>query len=297
MKFPPHRPVMAKEVLYWLNPKPGGLYVDCTLGAGGHTQAILEKTNGQVKIVGIDRDEEALSIAREQLCDYREQLILIKDNFKKLPQILKERKIERVDGILYDLGVSSMQMDTPERGFSFRYLAPLDMRMDTGQKLTASHLVNQLPERQLEDIFFKLGEERWARRVAKFIVQERRNHPLGTTGDLVEIIRRAIPSEVRRKRRIHFATKVFQALRIKVNAELENLRSGLEVSFDLLRKGGRICVISYHSLEDRIIKEEFKKREGEKINILTKKIIKPSFQEITANPRARSAKMRVAERI
>jgi len=297
MKFPPHRPVMAKEVLYWLNPKPGGLYVDCTLGAGGHTQAILEKTNGQVKIVGIDRDEEALSIAREQLCDYREQLILIKDNFKKLPQILKERKIERVDGILYDLGVSSMQMDTPERGFSFRYLAPLDMRMDTGQKLTASHLVNQLPERELEDIFFKLGEERWARRVAKFIVQERRNHPLGTTGDLVEIIRRAIPSEVRRKRRIHFATKVFQALRIKVNAELENLRSGLEVSFDLLRKGGRICVISYHSLEDRIIKEEFKKREGEKINILTKKIIKPSFQEITANPRARSAKMRVAERI
>jgi 16S rRNA (cytosine1402-N4)-methyltransferase len=297
MKFPPHRPVMAKEVLYWLNPKVGGVYVDCTLGAGGHTQALLEKTNGQVKIVGIDWDEEALKIAREQLGDYKEQIILIKENFKNLLQILKKEKIEKVDGILYDLGVSSMQLDTPERGFSFRYLAPLDMRMDTGQKLTASHLVNQLPEKELEDIFFRLGEERWARRVAKFIIQERKNHPLRTTRELVEITRKAIPAEVRRKRRIHFATKIFQALRIRVNAELENLKSSLEVSFDLLWRGGRICIISYHSLEDRIVKEEFKKREKKKINILTKKVIKPSFQEIKTNPRARSAKMRVGERI
>ncbi|RLE07470.1 16S rRNA (cytosine(1402)-N(4))-methyltransferase [Candidatus Aerophobetes bacterium] len=297
MKSFPHCPVMTEEVLYWLNPKPGGLYVDCTLGAGGHSRSILEKTNGQAKILGIDWDEEALRIAKEKLNDYKHQIVLIRENFKNLPQILKEEKIEKVDGILYDLGVSSMQLDAPKRGFSFRYTAPLDMRMDTGQKLTAAHLVNQLSKKELENIFLNLGEERWARRVAEFIIQERKNHPLETTRDLVETIRKAIPAKVRQKRKIHFATKIFQALRIKVNAELENLKSGLEASFNLLQRGGRICVISYHSLEDRIVKEEFKRRKGKEICILTKKVIKPSFQEIKTNPRARSAKLRAAERI
>lgn len=288
---------MLKEVLWWLNIREGGVYLDCTVGAGGHSRAILDEMRGKVRIIGIDRDEEALKIASQELKEYKEQATLIKANFKHLPQILKEENIGLVDGIIYDLGLSSMQLDSQTRGFSFRWTAPLDMRMNSSQTLTAAHLIGELSQKELEDIFFELGEERWARRIAKFIVEERRQNPIKTTSDLLEVMRRAVPAKFRRGRRAHFATRVFQALRIKVNEELENLRASLGHSFDLLQKEGRVCVISYHSLEDRIVKQKFNEAKEEKLNILTKKVIRPSKKEVRINPRARSAKLRVAERI
>ncbi len=292
-----HRPVMLKEVLQWLNIREGGVYLDCTVGAGGHSRAILDETRGRVRIIGIDRDKEALKIASQELREYKEQTTLIKANFKELPQILKEENIGLLDGIVYDLGLSSMQLDSQTRGFSFRWTAPLDMRMNSSQALTAAHLVGELSQKELEDIFFKLGEERWARRIARFIVEERKQNPVKTTSDLLEVMRRAVPAKFRKGRRTHFATRVFQALRIKVNEELENLRVSLSHSFDLLQKKGRVCVISYHSLEDRIVKQKLNEAKEEKLNVLTKKVIRPSKKEVRINPRARSAKLRVAERI
>ena len=296
MKFL-HQPVMVRQVLHWLAPKEGDVYVDCTIGTGGHSKAILEKAKGRITLVGIDRDKETLKVAKEALKKYQSQISLIKANFKHLPQILKDKRIREVGGILYDLGLSSFQLKSRERGFSFRWAAPLDMRVDRSQKITAAHLVNNLPVTELEDIFLKLGEERWGRRVAEFIVRERKKSPLKTTWDLVEVVRKAIPSEVRKKRRIHFATKIFQALRIKVNQELENIKTALPASFDLLRPGGRVCVISYHSLEDRIVKREFSKVQGGRLKILTKRVVKPSSDEILANPSARSARLRAAQRL
>ncbi len=288
---------MLKEILWWLSIREGGVYLDCTVGAGGHSRAILDEMRGKVRIIGIDRDEEALKIASQELKEYKEQTTLIKANFKELPQILKEENVDLVNGIMYDLGLSSIQLDSQTRGFSFRWTAPLDMRMDSSQALTAAHLVGELSQKELEDIFFELGEERWARRIAEFIVEERRQNPIKTTSNLLEVMRRAVPAKFRRGRRTHFATRVFQALRIKVNEELENLRVSLSYSFDLLQKEGRVCVISYHSLEDRIVKQKFNEAKEEKLNILTKKVIRPSKKEVRINPRARSARLRVAERI
>jgi len=290
-----HIPVMVQEVLCWLHPEENSVYVDCTVGGGGHSKAILEKLKGKINILGIDRDEEALKIARAELGRYGEQVMLRQRNFRDLSVVLAEEGIGKVDGAFYDLGLSTIQLDDPRRGFSFRYDGPLDMRMDRSQSLTAAHLLRQLPGEELGDIFFRLGQERWAKRVAQFVVQERRVHPIETTSDLVEVIRKAIPARVRTKRKIHFATKIFQALRIQVNQELENIRESLICCFDLVRRQGRICFISYHSLEDRIVKEEFKKRDGTTVRILTKKVIKPSQEEIRKNPRARSARLRTAE--
>jgi len=292
-----HQPVMVEEILHWLNPKKNGVYVDCTLGAGGHSKALLEKTKGGIRLIGIDRDEQALRVAKENLGTYRERISFIKGNFKDIFLILKRYKISSVDGILYDLGISSLQLNNPERGFSFRYNSLLDMRVDQSQELTATKLINELSCRELEDIFFKFGEERWARRIAEFIIRERQAHLLRTTEELVDVIRKAIPGEVRRKKKLHFATKVFQALRIAVNQELDNLTVSLNGAIGALGKKGRICVISYHSLEDRIVKREFKQGEGEKLTILTKKVVRPSNDEIKANSRARSAKLRVAEKL
>ncbi len=288
---------MLKEILWWLNIRERGVYLDCTVGAGGHSRAILDEMRGKVRIIGIDRDEEGLKIASQELKEYKEQTTLIKANFKDLPQVIKEENVGLVNGIIYDLGLSSMQLDSQTRGFSFRWTAPLDMRMDSSQALTAAHLVGELSQKELEDIFFELGEERWARRIAEFIVEERRQDPIKTTSNLLEVMRRAVPAKFRRGRRTHFATRVFQALRIKVNEELENLRVSLSYSFDLLHKEGRVCVISYHSLEDRIVKQKFNETKEEKLNILTKKVIRPSKKEVRINPRARSARLRVAERI
>ena len=288
---------MLKEVLWWFNIRERGVYLDCTVGAGGHSRAILDEMRGKVRIIGIDRDEEALKIASQELKEYKEQTTLIKANFRDLPQVIKEENVGLVNGIIYDLGLSSMQLDSQTRGFSFRWSAPLDMRMDSSQALTAAHLVGELSQKELEDIFFELGEERWARRIAEFIIEERRQNPIKTTSNLLEVMRRAVPAKFRRGRRTHFATRVFQALRIKVNEELENLRVSLSYSFDLLQKEGRVCVISYHSLEDRIVKQKFNEAKEEKLNILTKKVIRPSKKEVRINPRARSARLRVAERI
>jgi len=292
-----HQPVMVTEVLHWLAPKEGDVYVDCTIGTGGHSEAILEKARGRINLIGIDRDEETLKVAKEALKKYQSHISLVKANFKHLPQILKEKKIREVDSILYDLGLSSFQLKSRERGFSFRGSAPLDMRVDRSQKITAAYLVNNLSATELEDIFLRLGEERWARRVAEFVVRERQKSSLKTTWDLVEVVRKAIPAEVRKKRKIHFATKIFQALRIKVNQELENIKIALPLSFEWLRPGGRVCVISYHSLEDRIVKREFSEGKKNRLKILTKKVVKPSSNEILANPSARSARLRAAERL
>jgi len=292
-----HQPVMVTEVLHWLAPKEGDVYVDCTIGTGGHSEAILEKARGRINLIGIDRDEETLKVAKEALKKYQSHISLVKANFKHLPQILKEKKIREVDSILYDLGLSSFQLKSRERGFSFRGSAPLDMRVDRSQKITAAYLVNNLSAAELEDIFLRLGEERWARRVAEFVVRERQKSSLKTTWDLVEVVRKAIPAEVRKKRKIHFATKIFQALRIKVNQELENIKIALPLSFEWLRPGGRVCVISYHSLEDRIVKREFSEGKKNRLKILTKKVVKPSSNEILANPSARSARLRAAERL
>lgn len=297
MKPPPHVPVMVQEVIHWLAPEKGGIYVDCTLGCGGHTLAILESTGGKVKVVGIDRDEKTLEVAREHLEGYGEKLNLLRANFTEIDKVLKDKGIDKVDGILFDLGLSSFQLDDPDRGLSFRYDAPLDMRMDKQQELTAAQIVNRSPEEELAQIIRKLGEERWAKRMAKFIVREREEHPIITTKQLVDTLKRAVPAKFRRGRRIHFATRVFQALRIAVNDELNNLRIGLEKAIHQLLEGGRVCVISYHSLEDRIVKRKFKQAEGKELKLLTSSVVRPSKGETKDNPRARSARLRAAQRI
>ncbi|MBC7190283.1 16S rRNA (cytosine(1402)-N(4))-methyltransferase RsmH, partial [Candidatus Aerophobetes bacterium] len=266
-----HIPVMVKEVLYYLSPREGGIYVDCTVGTGGHSLAILQKTGGKVKLVGIDWDEEILRIASRRLEPYRESVILMQENFAEIDSVLKKYDLGKVDGFLYDLGVCQVHFDDFSRGFSFREDAPLDMRMDRRKDITAAHLVNSLSKRELEEVFLKLGEERWARRIAEFVVEERKKRPIETTGQLVEVLRKAIPAKFRRGRRLHFATKVFQALRIAVNQELENLKISLSKAIPLLGEGGRICVISYHSLEDRIVKQKFKQMEGKGLSLLTRR--------------------------
>ncbi|MCD6406778.1 16S rRNA (cytosine(1402)-N(4))-methyltransferase RsmH [Candidatus Aerophobetes bacterium] len=297
MKSSFHTPVMVKEVIEYLNPKENGVYVDCTLGTGGHSLAILEKIGGNIKLVGIDWDEEAIKVSSERLKDYKDKVVIVKANFADIDKILREKCIDRVNGVLYDLGLSSLQLENNKRGFSFLKDMPLDMRMDREGEITAGYLVNHLSKDELENIFWNFGQERWARRMAEFIVEERKKSPILTTKQLVDVLKKAVPSRFRRGRRIHFATKVFQALRIAVNQELENLEQSLSKAIRLLYSGGRICVISYHSLEDRIIKGKFKQVEGKELFILTRKVVKPSWEEVKSNPRSRSARLRAAERI
>ena len=288
-----HIPVLAAELVDLLNPRSGGIYVDCTLGAGGHTLAILERC-GDCFVVGLDVDPDALSLAKERLVMYERsgKVRIFRRSYTELPSILRELGIDEVDGIVADLGVSSIQLGNPLRGFSFNREGPLDMRMDPSQEKTAWDVINKYPEEKLAKIIREYGEERFARRIARSIVNSR---PINTTLQLVEAIRRAIPPSERRKRKRHFATKTFQAIRIEVNGELENVRKLLESSVDLLKIGGRLAVITFHSLEDRIVKRFFK--ESEKLKVLTKKPVVPSDEEKRKNPRARSAKLRVAERI
>ena len=306
-----HIPVLLKEVLKALRCQVPGIYVDCTVGAGGHTRAILAASPGN-RVIGIDRDEEVLRIAKENLKEFGDRITLIHDNFVNIDSILHGMGIRKVDGILFDLGVSSIQLESPERGFSFQKEGPLDMRMDKRESTTAADLVNHLSRKDLEDLFYKYGEERWARRIAMVIVRERNRHPITTTKDLVDIVMKAVP-EPYKHRKIHPATKVFQALRIAVNKELDDLKEALIKAISLLKKGGRLCVISFHSLEDRIVKHTFKDLAkgcicpphvpfcvcGRKkmVSILTPKPIIPQPEEIQLNPRARSAKMRCLEKI
>jgi 16S rRNA (cytosine1402-N4)-methyltransferase len=266
---------------------------------------ILKRTAPDGMVIGLDWDEEAVSEARKALIPFGERVKIFRENFIHLPQLLKTLKIEEVDGILLDLGLSSFQLEREERGFSFRRGGPLDMRMDQRMDRTAAYLVNHLSPEELEDILFKYGNERWAKRIAKAIAQERDRGPIETTQALGKIVYQTIPRRFH-SRKIDPATKTFQAFRIKVNDELENLRKILETGWTLLKKGGRMCVISFHSLEDRMVKETFRKLEKggtdglspeAVMRVLTKKPIIPSEEEQRKNPRSRSAKLRCAERV
>ncbi|HID55575.1 TPA: 16S rRNA (cytosine(1402)-N(4))-methyltransferase RsmH [Candidatus Poribacteria bacterium] len=287
-----HIPVLLDEVMCLLNPKDGGIYVDCTLGAGGHAERILQLSSPGGRLIGIDLDSEAISIARERLKRFGDRVSFVHANFADLDDILRSLGLEGVDGVLMDLGVSWIQLSDPKRGFSFRMEAPLDMRMDRRAPLTAYEVVNTKSERELREIFRKYGEERWAGRIARRIVRCRERSPILTTKQLARIVE----SAVTRRGRIHPATRVFQALRIYVNGELDNLERGLDSAIRWLKPGGRICVISFHSLEDRIVKWKFRGMKAH-LRIITPKPITPGGEEVKENPRSRSAKLRAAEAI
>ncbi len=291
-----HLPVLAGTVIEYLDPHPNGIYVDCTLGGGGHALKILERSAPTGRLVGIDRDGEAIEEARKSLKPYEGRTTIIHGNFSDLRELLMGLNIGEVDGILLDLGVSYHQLASGNRGFSFQWEGPLDMRMDQTQGEPASKLVNTLPHGELEAILRRYGEGRWARRIAKAIVRHRQKAPINTTAQLRDIISSAI---LKPPRRIHPATRAFQAIRIAVNDELNSLQRAIRNGIPLLKRGGRLCVISFHSLEDRIVKDTFRHYEKALglIAIITKKPISPSKGEISGNPRARSARLRVAERV
>jgi 16S rRNA (cytosine1402-N4)-methyltransferase len=307
-----HTPVLLQEAVESLACHPSGIYVDGTLGGGGHAFEILKRTGPDGKLVGIDADEEALAEAEKRLEPFGERKILVRSNFSYLSEVLAKLNINRVDGILLDLGISSHQLETPERGFSFALDAPLDMRMDRSSGMSAYDLINTLPEKDLKRIIRQYGEEQMSGRIARAIANRRRTEAIKTTGELAELIIRTMPPE-RKRGKIHPATKTFQAIRIAVNNELTNLEKALEDGIDLLATGGRFSIISFHSLEDRIVKDTFRSwekgcicptsipfcicRRPSKLKVLTKKPIVPKDEEVERNPRARSAKLRVAERI
>lgn len=291
-----HVPVMTAEVLHFLRPEQGGLFVDCTVGLGGHSRALLEA--GATRVIGLDRDLDALTLARETLAPWADRVELIHADFRAIAEILDSRQIAHVDGALADLGVSSLQFDAPGRGFSFQRDEPLDMRMDRSGGDTAADLVARSTERELADAIFQYGEERFSRRIARALVEARHEAPVATTGRLATIVRRSIPNR-RGYMRIDPATKTFQALRIWVNRELDRLDHFVEAAARRLRAGARLVVITFHSLEDRIVKHTLRalqQREG-LVQVLTKKPVGPGDEEIARNPRARSAKLRAAERM
>ena len=293
-----HIPVMSKEALELLRLPSGGVAVDGTLGLAGHALLMAQALGPHGHLIGIDRDSSSLVEAKKNLAGLNLRIDLKQGSFSSLDKILADLQVSAVDGILLDLGISSFQLDDEARGFAFRLDGPLDMRMDTeAQGVSAADLVNMLKEAQLEKIIFEFGEERFARRIAAAIVMQRSQAKITTTKNLADIILRALPKGYTRGR-IHPATRTFQALRIAVNEELEALSLGLEVCFRMLKKGGRLCVISFHSLEDRLVKNKFKSLgfEGEGI-ILTKRPLVASDEECAQNPRSRSAKMRGIERV
>ena len=291
-----HVPVLVEEVIQFLRPHPNGIYVDATLGGGGHAVEILERSAPTGRLIGIDRDQEAVEAAHKRLLPYEGRTSIIHGNFRDLTEILRELDIERVDGVLLDLGVSYQQLADGKRGFSFQSEGPLDMRMDQTQGEPASRLINTLSQGELEGILRSYGEVRWARRIAKAIVGHRQRTPILTTTQLKEVISSAVAKP---PRRIHPATRAFQAIRIAVNDELNNLRGVIRDAIPLLKGGGRLCIISFHSLEDRIVKEAFRQFEKPRslLRVITKKPVPPSEEEISENPRARSARLRVAERL
>ncbi len=289
-----HVPVLLKEVLKYLNPKPGQNFIDCTFGFGGHGLALLEKIKPTGKILGIELDEEVLNKLKQD----KERFLVCHGNFTDLEKIVKENNFYYINGILFDLGISSWQIEKSKRGFSFQRDEPLDMRLDVrNNDLSAEEIINLWKENELKKIFQEYGEERFSGRIARVICLIRQNKRIKTTNQLVEIIRQAIPGKYQYKR-IHFATRVFQALRIAVNDELNNLDQALAQALKILEINGRLAVISFHSLEDRIVKNFFREQAKENnLKILTKKPISPTDQEISENPRSRSAKLRVAIKI
>jgi 16S rRNA (cytosine1402-N4)-methyltransferase len=290
-----HVPVMTAAVLDHLRPEHGGLFVDCTVGLGGHARALLEA--GATRLIGLDRDLEALARARDTLAPWGDRVELVHADYRSIDDVLDRRQIDRIDGALADLGVSSMQFDAPGRGLSFQRDEPLDMRMDQSGGDTAASLVARSTEREIADAIFQFGEERLSRRIARAIVEARHEAPIATSGRLAAIVRRALPR--RGYLRIDPATRTFQALRIWVNRELDGLDRFVEAAARRLRTGGRLVVIAFHSLEDRIVKHTLRalqQRDG-LVQVLTKKPIVPRDEEVAANARARSAKLRAAERI
>ncbi len=289
-----HQPVMCREVIEFLRLAPGKTIADATVGEGGHSAEILRGILPGGRLIGIEQDGEALAAARERLKEFGESFLPINDNFRNLSGILSSLKIREIDGIVFDLGVSSFQLETPGRGFSIKHDAPLDMRMDRRTKVSAFDLVNNLTGDELARILHNYGEERWANRIARAIAERRKKAAIVTTGQLAETVSRAVRFS---GRRIHPATRTFQALRIAVNRELEILPEALEEAVFYLRRGGRICVIAFHSLEDRVVKRTFRKMAVQgKLEPVLKKPLVPGREEIKINPRARSAKLRVGEK-
>lgn len=307
MKFE-HIPVLYNETIEGLNVKPEGTYLDCTLGGGGHSSAILERLKGG-RLVGIDQDQEAIDYTRNKLADYGDSFIAVKGNFEQAPEILEFLGIDGLDGILMDIGLSSQQIDVVQRGFSYSQDAPLDMRMNRDLKFSAYDVVNQYSQEELIHIFRNYGEERYSGRIARNIVEKREIQPIETTGQLADLIEASVPFS----KAGHPAKRVFQAIRIEVNRELEVLENAISPLVDFLNPGGRFCIITFHSLEDRIVKNAFRDLEGrcscppgfpvcvceevQKLKVINRRPITASKEELEANPRAASAKLRIAERV
>lgn len=307
-----HTPVLLEQVLELLQPKPGGVYVDATLGGAGHSKAILQRIAPNGTLIGIDQDEVALAAARSRLEPCGGEVHLVHQNFVHLESVVRSLGYDAVDGILFDLGVSSPQLDEAERGFSYHQDAPLDMRMNRRDPIDAAQVVNTWPQDELERIIREYGEERWAHRIAERIVAERRHKPIETTGQLAELIKGAIPVAARR-RGPHPARRTFQALRIAVNRELDVISEALPQAVRLLKSGGRVLVISFHSLEDRLVKQFFRQEENPctcppdfpvcrcgkrpSLRVVTRQPVVAATEETEQNPRARSAKLRAAERV
>jgi 16S rRNA (cytosine1402-N4)-methyltransferase len=308
-----HIPVMLPQALSYLNCTPGKIYVDCTLGGSGHARAICKKITPGGFFIGIDQDIDAVRNAKKVLTPFDVTIHLFHDNFIYLPELLQQLKIDAVDGILLDLGISLHQLESSGRGFSFNKDEPLDMRMNITSGTTAGDLINGMEEKNLKKIFYNFGEERWAGKIAKRIVTQRRRKPIRSSRELAQIVCDAVPKKVSYKQKIHPATRTFMALRIAVNKELEMLDGFMENVADLLNPNGRLCVLSFHSLEDRIVKHRMKALEKgcicppglpecacnkkSLVRILTKKVVRPKEDEVANNPMARSAKLRAVEKI
>jgi 16S rRNA (cytosine1402-N4)-methyltransferase len=308
-----HSSVMAKEVIEYLNINSKGFYIDCTLGGGGHCGLILEKSSPDGLVLALDQDQPAIENAQKVLSQYKDRLILKKANFSSLKQVMEENKMEKADGILADIGVSSHHLDMAQRGFSFLREGPLDMRMDQTSNKTAFDVVNSYTSEELFLIFKRYGEERFASRIANRICQKRNSGSIKTTTELAEIIKNSIPEKFSKKSKIHPATKCFMAIRIEVNDELGHLEKFLNDAPGLLKSKGRLCILTFHSLEDRIVKNKFKELENpctcppdfpvcmcgkkKEVKIITRKPLVPKEDEININPRARSTKMRVIEKL
>ncbi len=307
-----HLPVLYNEVIELLAPKSNGIYIDGTVGGGGHAWGILEKSAPTGKLLALDQDSEACLAAAAKLAEFGDRVVIKQANFSDMAEIAPENDISNVDGILLDLGVSSYQLDEPSRGFSYMNNAPLDMRMNKDNELSAYLLVNRYSEAELRRIIQQYGEERWAARIAKFIVTERQNNLINTTEELVTVIKKAIPAAAREKDQ-HPAKRTFQALRIAVNGELDQLAKGIEAACSILKPGGRVAVITFHSLEDRLVKEKFKIMSSEcicpphipvcicnhhaSLKLINRRPITASAEELVTNHRSRSAKLRVVEKL
>lgn len=307
-----HKSVLLEETVDSLNVKSGGIYVDGTLGGGGHSYQILKRMNGNGRLIGIDQDEDAICAATERLREYGDMVTIVRDNYCNIKNVLDNLGITGVDGIVLDLGVSSYQLDTSERGFSYMEDGPLDMRMDNRKNITAEDIVNDYSEMELFHIIRDYGEDKFAKNIAKHIVMERQKGRITTTGQLADIVKAAIPMKVRAAKGGHPAKKTFQAIRIELNRELDVLKQSIDTMIDLLNDDGRLCIITFHSLEDRIVKNSFRKNENpctcppdfpvcvcgkkSKGKVITRKPVVPSAEELEENRRAKSSKLRVFER-